>query len=448
MNKYNINNAVETDHSQIPQDEVITDYQLLFHLQQKIKDDFQNHKIKHSRQLYKILHCVKHSKDNGVALYQYEHQNKSRNLGIKGAIHCHSAFCPICAPYRMDKYKQLLHSAFKMFEQENKACIMVTLTIPNSKALDFYQNFSVLKCVLNMFQMSGTWKLFRKLTNIVASFYSFDVTYGYNGWHPHYHCLFWLDKIWLKEKKSELEDWEVRLHKVWDKQIWKIINDKFEVRANDTQPYFETVRKIDKSLYSESIKQTYNVNTDYKQIKTDTGFYISKKDNHIINATNSNYFWSATNETTGAKFKKAKTGHRTIWQLLNDALFNNDELAWNKWKELITNSYGLQLYRLQRGLKQKILQWQEQHPEDYYEVSKKKSTTETLIIWLPKQEWNLLKNYFPSILGDLSKLLYLKIPLDNIQKALDDICNLYQIEHSLTYDPYSGTRDKLILSVA
>ena len=123
-------------------------------------------------------------------------------------------------------------------------------------------------------------------------------------------------------------------------------------------------------------------------------------------------------------------------------------MAWNKWKELVTNSYGLQLYRLQRGLKQKILQWQEQHPHEYYEVSKKKFTTETLIIWLPKQEWNLLKNYFPSILADLSKLLYLKIPLDNIKKALDDICNLYQIEHSLTYDPYSETRDKLILSVA
>ena len=417
--------------------DLITDYQLLFDLQSKLSEE--SNKYYQRKQLKKIKLCLTGAANNGVALQaKTDTKRNITSLSTVGACHCHSVFCPVCAPYRMNQYKTLLASAFKMFEQQNKACIMVTFTVPNSKKLTFWQNFSVLKVNLNKFLTSGSYKKFKKLIGATDIFHAFDVTYGKNGWHPHYHSLIWFDK----DKFNLIEKYELNLRYVWEKQFAKIINHQIE--ENEISQYTQGIQSIKPDDYSKEVQTKFidkvkNLKEYVMQNDKESGFYISKnKDGKIRKATNSNYFWSATNETTGGKFKQAHEGQRTVWQLLNDALYNNDELAWEKWKEITADSYGLQLYRLSKNTKQKILDWQQQHPEEYEKISKKKFIKKELIIWLPKDEWYFFKNYFPNILGNISKLLYLKILIPDLQQILKKICDLYNIKCSLEYNPYDN----------
>lgn len=417
--------------------DLITDYQLLFDLQNKISEE----KIYHRKQVQKVQRCLTAAAPNGVALQaNTDTKHNTTSLAVNGACHCHSVFCPVCAPFKMNQYKSLLNSAFKMFEQQNKVCIMVTFTVPNSKKLTFWQNFSVLKVNLNKFLTSGTYKNFKKLVGIKDSFHTFDVTYGQNGWHPHYHSLLWLDK----DKFDLVAKYELQLRYVWQKQFAKIINHQIEENSNS--PYTTTIQSIKPDDYSEEIQSKFitklsNLKKYIMQSNNERGFYISKdKAGKIRKTTSSNYFWSATNETTGGKMKTAHEGQRTVWQLLNDALYNNDEFAWEKWKEIVADSYGLQLYRLSRHTKEKILKWQKEHPEEYEKISKKKFVEKKTIIWLPNEEWYYFENYFPNILGDISKLLYLKIPIPDLQQMLSKMCDLYNIKYSTTINPYDNIK--------
>ena len=86
--------------------DLITDYQLLFDLQNKLSEESKN--CYQRKQLKKIKLCLTASSSNGVTLQaNTDTKHNTTSLYTAGACHCHSVFCPICAPYRMNQYKNL-----------------------------------------------------------------------------------------------------------------------------------------------------------------------------------------------------------------------------------------------------------------------------------------------------------------------------------------------------
>lgn len=395
----------------------VMDWQLLQILQDKLEEEAS--KGYQPKSLKNIKNCCRASAPTGVSVYRNNLQTE-----FKGAIHCHSLACPVCAVFRMQNYKSLMKSAFAMTEEQNLACFMVTYQVPhfkrvskeksefgvnNSEYLPFWKIHEALKWNLHRFLHS--FKHDKEDLQIKYSFYVMETTYGKRGWHPHFHVLYWLPKENLQDVANYEEKWRT----TWAKGYEHIFRN-----------YYGMTNKVEKFVAHFKLHNN--------------GVFVSKnQDGKITKMNDSNYFWSATQEITGLKFKKGRVkGQKTIWQLLNEALKNNNEKSWELWKEYVRNMFGYQPYRLSRGFKQMILDWEKENPEKTEKIHKKKSKKTEFIIWFPRNQWDLINEYIPDIKLVISKLNFFE---RDPAKKIAELADKYKISYIIGTDPIKDKKE-------
>ena len=379
-------------------------------LQRKLQAKLKSEKLT-SKPLRNIRDCCHHSAPLGVVI------TKTNGMAVAhGVIHCHSNACPVCASYKMLEYKNLLEDAFVAFRQKNLKATMITLTVPHWLAENTDKNpnlklgqqiplkttLTVLQQCLAALHRSGTWRKIKSNLNIKYGFQVMETTFSTKtGWHPHYHIIYWTDA----DKFNQLNELEPTLDKLWRKYVKKYVNQIFH-RTKFDNSYAEL-----------------------------GGFYFSKDNKGKVREVNcNNYFWSATQEMTGLRFKKTHSEYsRTIWQLLNDAILKDDNRAWGLWKEYADSLYNTQPYRFSTGTKKAILAWREQNPsKTAKEIRKKKSQTQRtqmFICYFPCEEWNyasLVSNQ--SFRDQIFDCVNNTQNLIKIQLAIKKICDNFKIK--------------------
>lgn len=370
------------------------DWHLHALLQAKLRNE-----IITAKPLKNLRDCCTASTKQGVLFYK-----SKGKVHVDGVVHCHSNACPVCASYKMMQYQHYIEDAFTMQNEQNKAAFMLTLTVPHWRFnkdtgafLMFHDVLTLLKTCLSKLQISGSWKKFKKEMQISDSFYVMETTHNkFKGWHPHYHILFWLPK----ENLQKIAEYEESLANLWQKYIRK---------------YAEQIYKI----------------PNYGERLTYTGsFNIAKTTNGEVGAMSAaNYFWSATSELTALRFKKGRNNSRTIWQLLNDALLNDDDEAWLLWKEYAVEIAKMQPYRLSRNFKRKIEEWRAENPTKVYIVRKKNIAPEerVFICWFPQNEWRLLNNRAQHI-DEITAIIQTYNSVDLIQEYIAEYIKHYHVK--------------------
>jgi hypothetical protein len=109
-----------------------------------------------------------------------------------GLMACGSVWtCPVCAAKIAERRRVELKQAVKNAMNQRLGVHFVTLTVPHGIGDDLHDTLSRLSVALKSMSCDGTFRRRKKQceVEIVGFIRAQEVTYGSNGWHPHYHLI-------------------------------------------------------------------------------------------------------------------------------------------------------------------------------------------------------------------------------------------------------------------
>ena len=285
----------------------VLDYQAQHHLRQMIRrlpvaDRYQLRNISSCGQ--KIIKRV--GAVNGVYLMSDGEHSK-----FIGQAHCDNPFCcPICSAKVMEKYRSEIASAIDMFASKGYVGFMVTFTIPHLKFMKCRETTDILydtwtycrSTAKSTSNRTHGYNAFREfLSDLDIKHYVRVCEYTYsdkNGWHPHFHCLFWTKAC----NKDKVLDYEKKLGEFWFKQAERVTLKYWNANKLHEDREIMCKRLFD---FSRGINNGVTIS--------------KKKDGTLMEAESSSYLtgWTADKEVTGNfKRKASHDGHYTPYQIL------------------------------------------------------------------------------------------------------------------------------------
>lgn len=340
---------------------------------------------------------------------------------IYGAKMCGNSWaCPVCSAIKMAKAAAKIAVAIDALKEKDYVPIMITFTVFHSKADSCQQVFDLLYGTWRTVTYQGTksranvgaWGRFIHELEIKHRVRCAEVTYSENGWHPHFHCLFWIHK----SKLTNVLQYEESLRAQWQKAQEKVMKKIYGF--------------VKYNAFYESKKQ---------HGEGAAGIYISKADGLPIIQKSSDYLcgWGADKEVTGNYLKKATNPtSMTPYQILQKASEGDEKCK----KLYLEFAKYIILHKVRRydfsrqGLNQ-IIQ-DKINSEGYKEVLKKKRMQYLedtgkwhLVAWFSSGlwskicrneddlvsillEWAKLENGYNLIIEELKKRQFLELPLN------------------------------------
>lgn len=316
-----------------------------------------------------------------------------------GHITCKNTWCcPVCTAKVMEKRRQRAQAALDALGSKFFAFGM-TFTIPHLRFQSCHEVTQILYDTWRRFNNCKSLSKSREdnFTTPVKNFFKkldikyyvkvAEYTYGNNGWHPHFHMIFWVDY----SKKNDILAYQADLQASW--------NRFFE---NCAKSYWK------RNGLERDINKFINVIKHAALNGTSESVNFSVKDGKIAQIKSSAYLcgWGGDSELTGNVSKSAShEGHLTPYQILEKAEY--DEFYADLYIEfcLETSLYVHQRTAFSRGLGQIIDKYIQ--TEGYKSVIKKKLDADWKVLcWFTKEQWLVLcdkNNKYPI----LSNILYL-----------------------------------------
>lgn len=304
--------------------------------------------------------------------------------------------CPHCTAKMMTKYKTKIALALDALYEQKFFGIMITFTLPHLRYMSCNEITDILYNTYREF-FRNAWNKKRrcKRSNKLRSSgvaNSFIVENGFewyarcseytwgkkNGWHPHFHCIFWLPRA--NAKKVDWNAWQEKLNAAW-----------LEYGKRHTLKYWK-----ENNLYESDERREMLANTLYmfKKDKVKPALYISRNaDGTVQECKSSDYLcgWGADRELTGNIQKKAShSGHLTPYQILEMAADGDAEMK-EKYIEFMLSVTRKPVHHrvdLKSGLIKIIKAYRQ--TEGYKEIVKKKRegvASWELFAWFSERQW-------------------------------------------------------------
>lgn len=258
-----------------------------------------------------------------TGVFLLSNKTSSRLFGI---TMCKNPFaCPCCSAHRMAIYSAQIGLALEEMESRGYIGFMVTFSIPHLRYMSCREVTDILYNTYSYYRRTMKQKNYEKRVDgtlknkkgtvahqffldcqIEHSITVCEYTHGKNGWHPHFHALYWTKK----ENADKILTWEKQLNEFWLQQAKRL-----------TKKYWLEHRTQNEDLINNTLDSLY------EKCEKDAGLYISKTNGKLAISKSSDYLcgWGADREVTGNYRKKASANdHRTPYQILEDA-YNGDE---------------------------------------------------------------------------------------------------------------------------
>ena len=101
--------------------------------------------------------------------------------------------CPLCAPKITERRRVEVQGAIEKAKEMGLSVMLGTFTIPHGLGDDVKQVLAMMKKAWIRTSSGKKAKAVRQTCGFRGSIRVLEVTYGHNGWHPHFHVLFFLD---------------------------------------------------------------------------------------------------------------------------------------------------------------------------------------------------------------------------------------------------------------
>jgi len=345
------------------------------------------------------------SGQSGVFLLSNDEDSK-----FFGHITCKNTWCcPICTARVMEKRRQRIGAALDALGDKLFA-FAVTFTIPHLKFQSCHEVTDILYETWKRFNNAKSLSKSREdqftlpIKNFFKKIHHYvrvaEYTWGKNGWHPHFHFIFWTDF----ESAKNIIDFQPALQKSW--------NNFFEKIAVAYWKKNNLERDITK--FTNCIEHAALVGS------SESVNFSTEKDGSLFRVKSSDYIsgWGGDSEATGNRQKKAShDDHYTQWQILELAEHNEQfaDLYIEFCLEVCQHVHKRTAFS--RNLKNII----DLHIQQvgFESVIKKKSSKEWKVLcWFTKEQWSMLcdKNLHYPI---LSNILFLAQNFQNLDTLLD-----------------------------
>ena len=379
-----------------------------------------------------------------------------------GTTTCKNAWiCPTCSAKMMSKYATDVACAIDAMKARGQVAFMITFTVPHTSGMSCHETTEILFDTWARFHIRGnhnlknetgkngrTWKnkdpfaTFCEEFNCKQRIRVGEYTWGKHGWHPHFHCLFFVDK----KKLQMVKGWADTLNERWltlakraTIKIWtKLFPDKTK----------------------EQIEQRAQIMFDKADKVGSKGAYISVDDKgKVIEQKSSMYIcgWGADRELTGNyKAKATNEGHMTPYQILQKAQqaeeFDEEERWLNLFMEFARATKAKNYKRISfgtNGLRKIIDEYK--LTNEYRETLKKKFTQQAenvgkwrILCWFNESQWSkiCLLDREHNIKHTILQLAFHE-GRDAVANYLREFCEIHLIER----ENYTSTVCKKIWGV-
>ncbi len=410
----------------------IFDTQLLHFLQReigKLPDDKR-------KMLNSIAHCGKQvviPKTGRAGVFVLHGEGDSALFGVG---RCQNTFaCPCCSAHRMSIYAGDIAVGLDLMRSKGYFGFMITFTVAHLAYMSCRETTDILYNTYRYYRQSAKEKVYglrkdgtakEKTGTIAKQFYQdckiehsvtvCEYTWGKNGWHPHFHAIFWTKR----ENKDKIMKWQDKLRTFWLEQAQRCTLaywNKHKLHFGSVDERRETV----KNLYAKSADVA--------------GLIISNTDGEIRESLSSDYVagWGANREITGNYRKEAShDGHYTPYQILK-AAHEGDKAMLKLYLDFCIAVRTKPVHHRviwSRGTGIKTMINVAKQQTHFRELIKKKSTVThwEVLLWFTKEQWYsvwLMNKQSPVIANILYIARY-------IPKELSDFLNGLGLEHMTT----------------
>lgn len=254
---------------------------------------------------------------------------------VRGLMRCCSVWvCPVCSGRISEQRRVELSTAIESYRDQYLP-VMVTLTIRHHKKRPLSCTLASLISAYRRLVSGRAWQSIKEEYSLVGSVRSTEITYGENGWHPHFHVLLFLeltDEFVGANSFSSVVDGEV-------KQVLDIdaLAASLENQISRRWLHVLAMRGDFASLEHGCVVSTQS---------GDVAAYIAKYGRLPIDREN----WTLSHELTKANVKKASKAGETPFGLLRLAATGDEEAA-ELFVEYVAATKGRSQLQWSRGLK-------------------------------------------------------------------------------------------------
>lgn len=373
----------------------IHDYRLQQYLQRSINNLPANLSIqlKHLTCCNKKMAACKNQNGFQKGIFVLSNGESSK---LFGTATCKNRWvCPTCTAKFMAKTASDIAAALDALSEQNISASMITFTMPHCRSMRLWHMLEILNNAWGRVFRIHRAKTDKGFKNALARMYVdcqiqhrvrvAEITFGDNGWHPHFHCLFWTDDKFLQK----IGDFEIAMRDEWNHAIKE---ELIKFYKKNPQAWLET--KISASVE----KLAHNL-FHYTDKKKNHGVHVSRADDGSVRKIESSAYiagWGGDSELTGSeKAKNAAEGHYTPRQLLLKARDENDSFAFYKYIELcldLTKKRFVRVSWSRNGIRRIISSWKKVHGDSR---AVKKNTTPAkfrAVCWFTSEQWYLISH--------------------------------------------------------
>jgi hypothetical protein len=119
--------------------------------------------------------------------------------------------CAVCAPKIAERRSAEIESAMTVCKVQGGQVLMPTFTVPHGRKDPLADTLDLIKKALRSMAMSRRYKQMQDRLGVVGRIIATEITHGeVNGWHPHFH------ELWFFERADvDLVQLELELYRMW-----------------------------------------------------------------------------------------------------------------------------------------------------------------------------------------------------------------------------------------
>jgi hypothetical protein len=291
-----------------------------------------------------------HYEDIKVWQHKKTHKAFYSGLAVCGSVWV----CPVCAAKISERRKNEIQQAFEMHKSEGGKIALLTLTFSHKKTdrlIDTLDKFG--QATQKLFRGKAFDKI-RAEMDLIGRIRVYEVTYGFNGFHPHTHiALFYNQDVNLDKIK-------IKMYERWSKVCEK-----------------------------EGLTTSWKYGLDL-QDGAEAEKYLSKHGN-----------WSLEQELSKSHIKKAKNESMTPFDFLREYLKTENEMYLKLFQEYVECFKGKRQIQWSTGLKKRFIVSEKTDEQ----LAKEKTEEADVLGTLRYEDWKII------LRNDLRATF-----LDNIEK--------------------------------
>lgn len=222
---------------------------------------------------------------------------------LKGLQACDRGWvCPVCTRAKAEEARHRVNALLSRGRRERWHMVMMTLTVRHNSDMPLKDLWCRISMASDELRRTHSWKRLNK--GLIGSLKAVEVTYGDNGWHPHYHVILAFPQDACVDQDEAIQRVE-GLRGAWMAEI--------------------AAQGLTGNAHAFDVQGAAAVRN-----------YLTK--------------WGAGEELTLGHAKTGRPGQRTPWQLLRDSR-NGDAGAGELWLEFVRVIKGTHQLRMTPGIR-------------------------------------------------------------------------------------------------